>query len=95
MRELQAAGRITNVELVRGAGSSAPPRLRRVCAGGVIKGYHAALASEALGLMLASSSTFWIRSSWIGAGSMSADLARAMSGRGYAIAIDAMTHSYI
>jgi DNA-binding Lrp family transcriptional regulator len=49
---LQAEGRITNVELARRAGLSAPPCLRRVRAleeAGVIRGYHADLDPEALG----------------------------------------------
>ena len=49
---LQREGRITNVELARRAGISAPPCLRRVRAledAGVIRGYHAELAPEALG----------------------------------------------
>jgi DNA-binding Lrp family transcriptional regulator len=49
---LQAEGRITNVELARRAGISAPPTLRRVRAleeAGVIRGYHAELDPEALG----------------------------------------------
>jgi DNA-binding Lrp family transcriptional regulator len=52
LRELQAEGRITNVELARRAGISAPPCLRRVRAleaAGVIRGYHAELAPAALG----------------------------------------------
>src|SRR5215472_3343978 len=52
LRNLQAEGRITNVELARRAGISAPPCLRRVRAletAGIIRGYHAALAAEALG----------------------------------------------
>ena len=52
LQELQAEGRITNVELARRAGISAPPCLRRVRAleaAGIIRGYHAALAPEALG----------------------------------------------
>jgi DNA-binding Lrp family transcriptional regulator len=52
LRELQAEGRITNVELARRAGISAPPCLRRVRAlevAGVIRGYHADLAPAALG----------------------------------------------
>ena len=42
--ELQANGRITNVELARRAGISAPPclrRVRRLEQAGVIRGYHA------------------------------------------------------
>jgi len=52
LRNLQAEGRITNVELATRAGISAPPCLRRVRAleeAGIIRGYHADLAPEALG----------------------------------------------
>jgi DNA-binding Lrp family transcriptional regulator len=52
LRALQAEGRITNVELARRGGISAPPCLRRVRAleeAGIIRGYHADLAPEALG----------------------------------------------
>jgi DNA-binding Lrp family transcriptional regulator len=52
LRNLQEEGRVTNVELARRAGISAPPCLRRVRAledAGVIRGYHAELAPEALG----------------------------------------------
>jgi DNA-binding Lrp family transcriptional regulator len=52
LQSLQAEGRITNVELARRAGISAPPCLRRVRAleeAGVIRGYHADLAPQALG----------------------------------------------
>ncbi len=52
LRELQAEGRISNVELARRAGISAPPCLRRVRAleaAGVIRGYHADLAPAPLG----------------------------------------------
>jgi DNA-binding Lrp family transcriptional regulator len=52
LRNLQAEGRITNVELAGRVGVSAPPCLRRVRAleeAGVIRGYHAAIAPEALG----------------------------------------------
>lgn len=52
LRELQAQGRITNVELARRVGMSAPPCLRRVRAlevAGYIDGYHARLNAEALG----------------------------------------------
>jgi DNA-binding Lrp family transcriptional regulator len=52
LRELQAEGRITNVELARRAGISAPPCLRRVRAleaAGIIRGYHAELLPAALG----------------------------------------------
>lgn len=52
LRDLQADGRMTNVELARRAGISAPPCLRRVRAleeAGLIRGYHADVNSEALG----------------------------------------------
>ncbi len=52
LRNLQAEGRMTNVELARRAGISAPPCLRRVRAleeAGIIRGYHADLTAEALG----------------------------------------------
>jgi DNA-binding Lrp family transcriptional regulator len=52
---LQADGRMTNVELARRVGITAPPCLRRVRAleeAGLILGYHAALAPEALGFQL-------------------------------------------
>jgi DNA-binding Lrp family transcriptional regulator len=50
--ELQTEGRITNVELARRAGLTAPPCLRRVRAleeSGVIDGYHARLNASKLG----------------------------------------------
>lgn len=50
---LQDNGRITNVALAEQAGLSAPPCLRRVRAleeGGVIRGYHADVDPESLGL---------------------------------------------
>ncbi|MBX6366779.1 MAG: Lrp/AsnC family transcriptional regulator [Rhodospirillales bacterium] len=52
LRDLQADGRMTNVELARRAGISAPPCLRRVRAleeAGFIRGYHADLNAELLG----------------------------------------------
>jgi DNA-binding Lrp family transcriptional regulator len=52
LRNLLADGRMTNVELARRVGISAPPCLRRVRAleeAGIIRGYHAELACEALG----------------------------------------------
>jgi DNA-binding Lrp family transcriptional regulator len=52
LRDLQDDGRMTNVELARRAGISAPPCLRRVRAleeAGLIRGYHAEVNSEALG----------------------------------------------
>ena len=53
LRELQDDGRITNVELSRRVGISAPPCLRRVKRleeAGIIRGYRAMLNSPALGL---------------------------------------------
>jgi DNA-binding Lrp family transcriptional regulator len=52
LRDLQASGRMTNVELAHRAGISAPPCLRRVRAleqSGFIRGYHADINPEALG----------------------------------------------
>jgi len=52
LRELQDDGRITNVELSRRVGISAPPCLRRVRsleATGLIEGYHARVNARALG----------------------------------------------
>ncbi|GGC36140.1 AsnC family transcriptional regulator [Novosphingobium marinum] len=52
LAELQAEGRITNVELAQRVGLTAPPCLRRVRAleeEGVIKGYHAELDALMLG----------------------------------------------
>jgi len=52
LADLQANGRMTNVELAKRAGISAPPCLRRVRAleeAGYIRGYHAELDQEALG----------------------------------------------
>jgi DNA-binding Lrp family transcriptional regulator len=52
LRELQADGRITNVELARKVGISAPPCLRRVRAlegAGIIEGFTALLNDKALG----------------------------------------------
>ena len=49
---LQANGRMTNIALARHVGISPPPCLRRVRAleaAGLIRGYHADLAGEALG----------------------------------------------
>ena len=53
LRELQREGRITNVELSRRVGISAPPCLRRVKRleeAGIIKGYRALLNAPALSL---------------------------------------------
>jgi DNA-binding Lrp family transcriptional regulator len=52
LRELQAHGRITNVELARRVGISAPPCLRRVRAledAGIVRGFAALLDDKALG----------------------------------------------
>ena len=53
LAELQADGRMTNVELARRVGISAPPCLRRVRAleeAGVISGYRALIDARALGM---------------------------------------------
>ncbi|SDH46282.1 Lrp/AsnC family transcriptional regulator [Roseospirillum parvum] len=52
LRDLQDDGRMTNVELARRAGISAPPCLRRVRAleeAGIIQGFHADIDPPALG----------------------------------------------
>lgn len=52
LSDLQADGRMTNVELAQRAGISAPPCLRRVRAleeAGLIRGYHAEVDPKALG----------------------------------------------
>lgn len=52
LHDLQEQGRMTNVELAKRAGISAPPCLRRVRAleeAGVIKGYHADIDPNTLG----------------------------------------------
>lgn len=52
LKELQADGRMTNVELSRRVGISAPPCLRRVKRleeAGIIRGYRALLATRDLG----------------------------------------------
>lgn len=52
LRDLQEHGRMTNVELAKRAGISAPPCLRRVRAlekAGYLLGYHAQVDPEALG----------------------------------------------
>ncbi len=56
LRELQDDGRMTNVELARRVGISAPPCLRRVRAleeMGMIRGYHAEIDPRALGFEVA------------------------------------------
>ena len=55
LAELQAQGRITNVELASRVGLTAPPCLRRVRAleeSGVIRGYHAELDGARLGFAI-------------------------------------------
>ena len=55
LAELQADGRMTNVELASRVGISAPPCLRRVRAledAGVIRGYHADLDGAKLGFAI-------------------------------------------
>lgn len=55
LRELQADGRITNVELAARVGISAPPclrRVRRLEETGIIEGYRAVLNGPMLGLDL-------------------------------------------
>ncbi|MCO6185497.1 Lrp/AsnC family transcriptional regulator [Rhizobium sp. L1K21] len=55
LKELQADGRMTNVELAQRVGISAPPclrRVRRLEETGVIEGYHAILNAPQLGLDL-------------------------------------------
>ncbi len=52
LAELQADGRMTNVELAKRVGISAPPCLRRVRTleeAGYIKGYHADIDARELG----------------------------------------------
>ncbi len=52
LSELQTDGRMTNVELARRAGISAPPclrRVRRLEEAGVIRGYHADSDPQKLG----------------------------------------------
>lgn len=52
LRELQGDGRMTNVELAKRVGISAPPCLRRVRTleeAGLIKGYHADVNARELG----------------------------------------------
>ena len=56
LAELQADGRMTNVELARRVGISAPPCLRRVRAleeAGLIRGYHAEVDPRANGFEVA------------------------------------------
>ncbi len=56
LAELQADGRMTNVELAKRVGISAPPCLRRVRTleeAGYVKGYHADIDSRELGFEVA------------------------------------------
>jgi DNA-binding Lrp family transcriptional regulator len=53
--ELQTDGRMTNVELARRAGISAPPclrRVRRLEEAGIIRGYHADTDPQKLGFAI-------------------------------------------
>jgi len=55
LKELQAEGRVTNVELAQRVGLTAPPCLRRVRGleeEGVIRGYHADLDGSLLGFAI-------------------------------------------
>ena len=55
LAELQDEGRVTNVDLARRVGLTAPPCLRRVRAleeAGVIRGYHADLDASKLGFAI-------------------------------------------
>ena len=55
LAELQAEGRVTNVEVAQRVGLTAPPCLRRVRAleeAGVIRGYHADLDASKLGFAI-------------------------------------------
>ena len=55
LAELQAEGRVTNVDLARRVGLTAPPCLRRVRTleeEGVIRGYHADLDASKLGFAI-------------------------------------------
>ena len=55
LAELQAEGRVTNVDLAKRVGLTAPPCLRRVRAleeSGVIRGYHADLDASRLGFTI-------------------------------------------
>ena len=55
LKELQAEGRVTNVDLARRVGLTAPPCLRRVRAleeEGIIRGYHADLDASKLGFAI-------------------------------------------
>ena len=63
LSELQADGRMTNVELAKRVGISAPPCLRRVRAledAGLIHGYHADVNSPRAGIRSAGFCHGWI-----------------------------------
>ena len=65
LRELQADGRITNIELARKVGISAPPCLRRVRAledAGIIKGFTVLLDDRALGFDVSAFAMIKLRS---------------------------------
>jgi len=56
LAELQADGRMTNVELAKRAGISPPPclrRVRRLEEAGYLQGYHAQLGAQKLGWQIA------------------------------------------
>ena len=56
LAELQADGRMTNVELAKRAGISPPPclrRVRRLEEAGYIQGYHAQIGAQKLGWQIA------------------------------------------
>ena len=61
LSELQADGRMTNVELARRVGISAPPCLRRVRSleeAGLIRGYHAEIDTRVTDAAAARASQF-------------------------------------
>jgi DNA-binding Lrp family transcriptional regulator len=72
LRELQAEGRITNVELSERVGISAPPCLRRVRKleeAGVISGYRALINAQALGYdLVAFCMVGLVREAWMVSG---------------------------
>ena len=64
LAELQADGRMTNVELARRVGISAPPCLRRVRAledKGFVKGYHAKVDSRQFGFEVQVFAMVWLQ----------------------------------
>ena len=65
LAELQAEGRVTNVDLARRVGLTAPPCLRRVRSleeDGVIRGYHADLDASKLGFAITVAAMVSLRS---------------------------------